>query len=96
MARDELPTGPVIVIHLESEAGSGLAACCGLPWKKDPRERHGETLWFCTGCANLLRSDHVGRHKPGDPHRYRLICDVCKELGTLRISVDPGFAEPSR
>jgi hypothetical protein len=50
----ELTARPVIVIHLEDPPGSGLAACCGLPfhstseWPKVPRVP-------CTGC--LRRSD---------------------------------------
>jgi hypothetical protein len=45
-----LPDFPVIVVHLEDPPGSGLAACCGQPfrpptWMSTPR-------WLCTGCAN--------------------------------------------
>lgn len=45
----ELPNYPVIVIHLIDPPGSGLAACCGLPWTR-PVERKGDILWACTGC----------------------------------------------
>ena len=49
-----LPDYPVVVIHLIDPPGSGLAACCGLPWKKNPNESIGQTLWFCTGCSNAM------------------------------------------
>ena len=48
--RGQLPDYPVVVIHLIDPPGSGLAACCGLPWRKQPNERQGTTLWACTGC----------------------------------------------
>ena len=52
MTRDALPNFPVVVIHMIDPPGSGLAACCGLPWKKSPFEGKGYTLWACTGCFN--------------------------------------------
>jgi hypothetical protein len=30
------------------------------------------------------------QHKPGDPHQYRLTCEVCGESGTIRLTIDPG------
>jgi hypothetical protein len=75
-----------VVVHLEEPPG--FAACCGLPWHKDPVERLGTTLWFCTGCANLKH----GTHPPGGQHRYRIVCDDCGGIGTLRVSVDPATA----
>ncbi len=50
-----LPGYPVIVAHLEAPAGSGLAACCGLPL---PRLRQGDGYhyWLCTGCHNAART----------------------------------------
>lgn len=52
MKGQELPNYPVVVIHI---LGDGLAICCGLPWHKNPVEREGTVLWFCTGCANALK-----------------------------------------
>jgi hypothetical protein len=46
-----LPDYPVIVVHLEDPAGSGLAACCGLPLVK-LRQGEGYHYWPCTGCKN--------------------------------------------
>lgn len=63
MTPKPLPNYPVVVIHLEDPAGSGLAACCGLPWKKAP-ERLGDTLWLCTGCAR----SRAGRPEPKRPN----------------------------
>lgn len=28
-------------------------------------------------------------HKPGDPHLYRIECEVCGQRGTVRLSVEP-------
>ena len=44
-----LPYGPVAVVHLEDPPGSGLAACCGVPF--DTYEGRSPS-WLCTGCAN--------------------------------------------
>jgi hypothetical protein len=56
----QLPDFPVVVIHIEDP--EGIAACCGLPWKRNPVERQGATLWFCTGCANTRkRTPIVGK-----------------------------------
>ena len=46
-----LPDYPVVVIHIVENR---LAICCGLPWKKNPNESKGQTLWFCTGCSNTM------------------------------------------
>ena len=54
-AGPRLPDFPVVVIHAEDPPGSGLAACCGLPWRKDPVGRLGQTYWMCTGCMNAGR-----------------------------------------
>jgi hypothetical protein len=46
--------------------------------------------------SKMLRDDQFSKtvrtpdaHKPGDPHQYKLICEVCGEHGTIRVSVDP-------
>jgi hypothetical protein len=28
-------------------------------------------------------------HQPGEPHRYRIECEVCGQTGVIRLSVDP-------
>jgi hypothetical protein len=35
-----------------------------------------------------LAQGHLA-HQPGDFHRYRTVCEVCGEPGTLRVSWDP-------
>jgi hypothetical protein len=48
----ELPHVPVIVVHLEDPAGSGLAACCGLPFRIPPSDYYPHVpRWACTGCT---------------------------------------------
>jgi hypothetical protein len=32
-------------------------------------------------------------HKPGGPHEYALSCKVCGEPGTVRLSIDPQWAD---
>lgn len=55
-----LPDYPVVVIHIVED---GLAICCGLPWRKNPNERMGQTLWFCTGCSNAIWGKEIKEMK---------------------------------
>lgn len=49
-----LPATPVIVVHLEDPPGSGLAACCGVPF--EPAKGYEKTpRWLCTGCSRGAR-----------------------------------------
>ena len=50
-AGKRLPFGAVVVVHLEDPFGSGLAACCGLPYQTADLGKGGR-VWLCTGCAN--------------------------------------------
>jgi hypothetical protein len=44
----------------------------------------------------LVPADAVSAdaHKPGDPHQYRITCEVCGERGAIRLTVDPETAPP--
>jgi hypothetical protein len=44
---------PVIVMHYESPAGSGLAACCGYGIPMIGSEFTGAPRVLCTGCQNV-------------------------------------------
>lgn len=30
-----------------------------------------------------------GTHQPGDPHEYEITCNVCGQVGNVRLTVDP-------
>jgi hypothetical protein len=30
-----------------------------------------------------------GEHEPGANHEYELVCKVCGQAGTIRITIDP-------
>ena len=36
----------------------------------------------------------MSEHAPGDPHRYRIECEVCGQRGMVRISIDPQYPPP--
>lgn len=42
--------------------------------------------------AALAPAPSEPRHEPGDPHQYRITCEVCGERGTIRLTVDPETA----
>ena len=46
----EMPTFPVIVVHLEDPMGSGLAACSGIPFRTTDQHK-GVPRFLCPGCA---------------------------------------------
>ncbi len=46
----EMPTFPVIVVHLEDPMGSGLAACSGIPFRTTDQYQ-GVPRFLCPGCA---------------------------------------------
>ncbi len=46
---------------------------------------------FLLAVVERLQAPH-GEHKPGDPHQYRLTCEVCGDRGTIRLTVDPETA----
>ncbi len=33
------------------------------------------------------------QHEQAEPHRYRLECSVCGQLGQVRVSIDPQNAQ---
>lgn len=34
-------------------------------------------------------SDEPRQHQVGDFHEYQIVCKVCGEYGTLRLTIDP-------
>ena len=47
---EEMPTFPVIVVHLEDPAGTGLAACSGIPFRT-PNGFSTTPRFLCPGCV---------------------------------------------
>jgi hypothetical protein len=47
----DMPSFPVIVVHLEDPPGSGRAACCGHRFQV-PEGHPNVPRWACTGCTN--------------------------------------------
>jgi hypothetical protein len=44
---------PVVLIHLESPAGSGLAICCGEPFNQPTDEYQNYPQVLCPACGRL-------------------------------------------
>jgi hypothetical protein len=36
---------------------------------------------------------YTGLHKQGEPHRYRIECEVCGERGTVQLAIEPQVAD---
>jgi len=36
---------------------------------------------------------YTGLHEQGEPHRYRIECEVCGERGTVQLTIEPQVAD---
>lgn len=73
----QLPAYPVVPVHLEHPAGSGLAACCGLPMPTRPDHEYpvGTVLWTCTGCWGPMSWNVRERDEPWERLRALMLAN---------------------
>ena len=64
MSDEPIRSRPVIVVHLDTEEGSGLTACTGAPFSPDNGEAWPNVPRVpCTGCTLAARWPPAGRRK---------------------------------